>query len=209
MTAAEYRARVATARQHAHHFAKLRNFWRAVVRKRVRQAKEAATRRKARRKPHVVGRNQVRGGSARERLLYAAKVAAKEFRLYYSESGSVYPHLWALTNVPSDSYRSDCSLWFTWLYKTCGLLDPNGGAYGEPVIYTGTLLQGGREVSREFAEKHAGCAVIFGSGTGIHVGMSTGEGPTIYQHGQEPVEGGTFDEFGPGVEVRYRDYLSH
>lgn len=157
------------------------------------------------RKPRHVSPNKVRGGRPEKRLLFAARLAEQHYRHYYSEKGTLTLDF-GITNVPNDSYRSDCSTAFTALYKACGLHDPNNLHYGgDP--YTGTLLEGGKEVSRRFAEYHAGCAVVFGSGTGIHVGMSTGEGPTIIQHGKEPMEGGTFDEFGPGVEVRYRYYL--
>lgn len=202
MTAAEYRQRVASAKRKARHFLGLRNFWRTVVRKRVRQMKAAATGRAARQKPHVVkGKpNTVRGGSPAERLLFAAETAMREARHYYSETGS-YVEGHALTNVPNDSDRSDCSWFYIELYRCCGLPVP---ITTEP-RYTGSILSG-QPVSREYAEKHVGVAVVFGAGTGIHVGMSTGDGPNIIQHGQEPVERGTFDEFGPGTEVRYRKF---
>lgn len=201
MDVAGYRKRLKEGEAKEKHFLGLRNAWRKIVRKRARQLREAIERRKRNNKPHVVGHNKVQGGSPQERLLYAMEVAHREFRHYYSEAGT-WIKGYALTNVPPGSYRSDCSWWFTMVYYACGLKGPNieGG-------YTGTILIEGKEVSRHYAETHAGVAVVFGPGTGFHVGMSTGQGATIYQHGVPEVDTGTFDQFGPGTEVRYRSFL--
>lgn len=216
MTAAEYRAKVKSARREVKHFTKLRNAWRRIVRRRARQAREAAERRKARNKPHVIGNNRVAGGKPRERIAYLCDLALREFRLYYSEQGSWYSRLWAIVNVPSDIWRSDCSSWAMNAYRACGLQRFIKAAdYGNTAGNTTSLAEHGREVSREFAESHAGVAVIFYEGTeclpaqSIHVGLSKGNGTDeIWQHGQEPVEGGTFDEFGEGYGVRYFDFLT-
>lgn len=200
MTVEEYRERLKDGEAKEQHFIAVRNAWRKIVVRRALQLKHARERRAKLAKPHVVGGNRVEGGKAEERLLFAMEYAAKTFRLYYSESGA-WVKGFALTNVPAGEFRSDCSWWYTMIRYACGLQGPSltGG-------YTGTILTEGKAVSRHYAETHTGVAVVFGSGTGIHVGMSTGHGPTIYQHGQEPVETGTFDEFGPGVEVRYRAF---
>lgn len=201
LTVAEYRARLKDARSREKHFIAVRNTWRRIVKHRALQLKEAIERRKARNKPHRIGRNRVAGGNAEERLLYAMELAHRIFRLDYSEEGS-WIKGYGLTNVPAGhGYRTDCSWWYTMLRFACGLKGPSllGG-------YTGTILTEGKEVSRAYAEKHAGVAVVFGSGTGFHVAMSTGQGPTVYQHGVPEVDTGTFDQFGAGTEVRYRSF---
>jgi hypothetical protein len=199
VTVAEYRARVKSARQHERHFIGLGNAWRTIVKRRVLALKHALERRKAKGLPHVVGRNKVVGGKPEARLLFAMEYASKVFRHEYSQSGS-WIKGYALTNVPP-GHRTDCSWWYTMLRYACGLQGPSlsGG-------FTGTILTEGKEVSREYAEHHAGVAVVYGSGTGEHVGMSTGKGPYVYQHGVPEVDTGTFDEFGPGTEVRYRAF---
>jgi hypothetical protein len=200
LTVEEYRARLKDGRAKEKHFIAVRNGWRKIVKKRALQLKHAIERRKAQNKPHVVGKNRVEGGSAEARLLFAMEYAHKVFRLYYSESGT-WIKGFALTNVPSNAYRSDCSWWYTMIRAACGLHGPSldGG-------FTGTILTEGKEVSRRYAETHTGVAVVFGSGTGFHVGMSTGSGPNIFQHGVPEVDTGTFDQFGSGTEVRYRSF---
>jgi hypothetical protein len=200
MTVAEYRKRLKTAQSKEKHFVGLRNAWRKVVKHRTLQLKEALERRKAQNKPHRTGRNQVRGGTPQARLLYAMELAHKVFRLEYSESGS-WVEGFAITNVPPGGHRTDCSWWYTMLRYACDLKGPSiGGGY------TGTILIEGKPCSREHAEKTAGIAVVFGSGTAFHVAMSTGKGPTVYQHGVPEVDTGTFDQFGASTEVRFRTF---
>jgi hypothetical protein len=201
MNVADYRKRLVEGRAKEKHFVAVRNAWRAIVKKRALQLKQAIERRRAQAKPHVAGPNRVIGGTAEARLLFAMEYAHRIFRLEYSEAGS-WVKGYGLTNVPADhGYRTDCSWWYTMLRYACGLKGPSldGG-------YTGTILTEGKEVSRAYAEKHAGVAVVFGSGTGFHVAMSTGKGPTVYQHGVPEVDTGTFDQFGAGTEVRYRSF---
>lgn len=202
LTVAEYRARLKTAKSKEKHFQGLRNKWRAVVKSRTLQLKEKLERRKAKIKPHRNGLNQVLGGSPEERLVYAMEVAHKIFRLEYSEAGT-WVEGYALTNVlPGHGYRTDCSWWYTMLRKACGLQGPSlaGG-------FTGTILTEGKEVTRHYAENHAGVAVVFGSGVGFHVAASVGDGsPATYGHGVPEVDISTFDAFGPGTEVRYRAF---
>lgn len=202
MTVEEYRKRLKTAQSKEKHFIGLRNAWRKVVKHRALQLKEALERRKKNNEPHRMGRNKVRGGTPQARLLYAMELAHKVFRLEYSESGT-WIKGYAITNVsPGGGRRTDCSWWYTMLRYSCGLKGPSidGG-------YTGTILTEGKTVDRAYAESHAGVAVVFGSGTGFHVAMSTGNGPTVYQHGVPEVDTGTFDQFGSGTEVRFRSFL--
>lgn len=189
---------------------KARNLWRGIVRKRGHQLTEVVKRERREAHPHVVTHKlhrdgfhyTVEGGNPADRLLYACRYAHKTARLHYLEGGTYRPGF-ALTNVPTDADRSDCSWWFCELYRICGLRDP---LHGDTTRYTGTILSHGRPVSRRYAEHHTGVAVVFGSGEGFHVGMSTGDGPNIWQHGTPTFRKGTFDEFGPGTEVRYRAF---
>lgn len=202
MDVAEYRARLVAGKSKELHFSKVRNAWRVIVKRRALQLKHAIERRKAQSKPHVVGKNKVVGGHAEERLAFAMEYAHKIFRLEYSEAG-VWTKGFGLTNVPGGKgFRTDCSWWYTMLRYACGLLGPSltGG-------FTGTILTEGKEVSRHYAEHHAGVAVVFGSGDGFHVAMSLGDGtPTTYGHGVPEVDISTFDAFGSGTEVRYRSF---
>jgi len=202
MTIEQYRRRLAEARIKEKRFHAIRNAWRGIVVKRSLALKHAIQRRKKRARPHVVGKNKVVGGHAEERLLFAMRYAKKVFRLEYSQDGD-WVKGYALTNVPTPppQLRTDCSWWYTMLRYACGLQGPslNGG-------YTGTILTEGKTVSRYYAEKHAGVAVVFGTGTAFHVGISTGDGPNIYQHGTSDIHTGTFDQFGSTTEVRYRAF---
>lgn len=202
MTIEEYRKRLAEAKVKEKRFHAIRNAWRKIIVKRRLALQHALERRKKRAKPHVVGKNKVAGGSAEERLLFAMQYANKVFRLEYSQPGN-WLKGYALTNVPAPppQHRTDCSWWYTMVRYACGVQGPSlaGG-------FTGTILTEGKTVSRAYAEKHAGVAVVFGSGTAFHVGISTGDGPNIYQHGTSDIHTGTFDQFGSGTEVRYRAF---
>jgi len=197
LTVKEYRAKLKDGKSKMKHFAVLHNAWRKIVKRRYLRWKDA---KKADSSPRVVGDNKVIGGKAEERLLYAMEYAHRTFRLYYSESGT-WTKGFGLTNVPSDAFRSDCSWWYTMLRYACGLQGPSlsGG-------FTGTILSEGKIVTRGYAEKHVGVAVVYGSGDGFHVGSSTGDGPNVFQHGVPEVDTGTFDQFGAGTEVRYRAF---
>jgi hypothetical protein len=202
ITVEEYRKRLVEGRSKAKRFAKLRNAWRRIVKRRALQLTEAIERRKKLRKPHRVGPNMVRGGTAEERLLFAMRLAHKIFRLEYSEAGT-WVTGYGLTNVPAGrGYRTDCSWWGTMLRYACGVKGPSlTGAY------TGSILEEGREVSRRYAETHTGVFVIFGSGTGFHAALTAGNGTSlIYQHGVPEVDTGTIDQFGAGTEVRFRAF---
>jgi hypothetical protein len=208
--AAKRRLREAQHREESAPTRRIRNEWKGIVRKREHQLTEVVRRHRREEHPHVVTHKHrpgglhftVEGGTPTERLLYACRYAHKTARLHYLEGGD-YTHGFALTNVPSDIDRSDCSWWYCELFAACGLRDP---LEGDTTRFTGSILEKGRPVSRRYAETHVGVAVVFGSGVGFHVGMSTGTGPNIWQHGTPTFRKGTFDEFGPGVEVRYRAF---
>lgn len=199
---AEYRKRLKDGQAKEKHFVAVRNAWRRIVKHRALQLQEAIERRKKLNKPHRVGRNKIRGGSAEERLVYAMQLAHKIFRLEYSEAGSWIADF-GLTNVAAGKdYRTDCSWWNTVLRLACGLKGPSlaGGN-------TESILREGKEVTRHYAEHHAGVSVVFGSGGGFHVALSLGDGtPTTYGHGVPEVDISTFDAFGAGTEVRYRAF---
>lgn len=209
----EARRRLREAQHHEEHSPtrRIRNEWKGRVRKREHQLGEVLKRERVAHKPHVVEHAKrdggfhftIEGGSPTERLLYACRYAHKTARLHYLEGG-VYFHGYALTNVPSDEDRSDCSWWYCELFAACGLRDPLEGL---TIRFTGSILEKGRPVSRRYAETHTGVAVVFGSGSGFHVGMSVGNSSTeIWQHGTPTFRKGTFDQFGPGTEVRYRAF---
>lgn len=147
--------------------------------------------------PHVTN-GHVIGGSPEERLTFSSHYAQKHWHDYYSETGA-YDEAHSLDNADHDGKRRDCSWWYLEDRRICGLstlsLEPR---------YTGSILGNGHSVSRAYAETHVGVAVVYGSGTGFHVGKSTGHGPFTWEHGTPTLNAGHFDEFGPGTEVRYR-----
>jgi hypothetical protein len=147
--------------------------------------------------PHVTN-GHVIGGSPEERLNFSSHYAHKHWSDYYSETGA-YDEAHSLDNARHDGKRRDCSWWYLEDRRACGLKTINV----EP-RFTGSILDKGRVVSRAYAETHVGVAVVYGSGTGFHVGKSTGHGPFTWEHGTPTLNAGHFDEFGAGTEVRYR-----
>lgn len=79
----------------------------------------------------------------------------------------------------------DCSEAVTLLCRWAGLQDPNGMGYGG-YGFTGTLLQ---HLPHYPSAKDAdvGALVVFGGGTGHHVGMvlEPGTDPLLFSHGSE------------------------
>lgn len=154
--------------------------------------------------PNVKG-NKVRGGTEGERLrkallTAAAKCAGGSRRNFYAQAGA-YSCNYALTGEPY-GYRSDCSQFGAAIYKACKLGDPNNTGFTSG--YTGTLESHGRGVSREYARKHPGCAVLFGShGATHHVEWSLGDGTEhTVGHGSAPVDLGSFDLLSGPVQFR-------
>lgn len=205
LTVEQYRARLVAGKAKEKHFLAVHNAWRSIVKKRALQLQHAIERRKSLNKPHIVGSGadlHIEGGTAPERLLFAMEYAYKVFRHEYSEAGS-WVKGWGLTNVPAGhGYRTDCSWWGTMLRYACRVKGPSltGG-------YTGSILLEGKQVTRRYAETHAGVFVIFGSGTGFHAALTAGDGTSlVYQHGVPEVDKGTIDQFGAGTEVRFRAF---
>lgn len=147
--------------------------------------------------PHV-SNGHVIGGSPEERLNFSSHYAQKHWHDYYSEEGS-YDEAHSLDNANFSGRRRDCSWWYLEDRRACGLptisIEPR---------FTGSILDQGRIVSREYAESHIGVAVVYGSGSGFHVGKSTGHGPFTWEHGTPTLNAGHFDEFGPSTQVQYR-----
>jgi hypothetical protein len=150
--------------------------------------------------------NKVSGGTPAQRLKAcmlrsAANCAAGKRRNFYSQAGS-----WDVDHcLTGEQYgdRSDCSSWFTSVYKSCGLDDPNGTRYSGG--YTGTLGNHGKSITRSEATKTAGAAILFGYAPYHHVEMAIGDGTTgTIGHGSAAVDRGTFDLLG-GPKA-YRKY---
>lgn len=182
------------------------HYWREKERKaylrrhHFRVALKRALKKLARRGPRVVkigGKLRVVGGTESERLAFSSTYARKHWHDYYEEDGA-YEEDHALDNADFEGKRRDCSEYFYEDRRVCGI--PTRKT--EP-RYTKTIVEGGREVSRHYAECHVGVAVIFGDGGGFHVGKTTGHGPFVWQHGTPELSVGHFDEFGSGTTVRY------
>jgi len=149
--------------------------------------------------------NHATGGTPRERLkavalASAAACASGKRPNFYSQPGS-----WNVDRVitgESSGMRSDCSQWFTSVYKACGLEDPNGTGYTGG--YTGTLVAQGKRISE--SELQPGDAIIYGSGTGFHVEMYVGPGNKTIGHGSAPIDPGVINLTGNG-DYRCYSYL--
>lgn len=155
--------------------------------------------------PRLVAPNKVEGGTVPERFVFMAHKAVEDAREFYGEAGEEDPDAWAVTNVASDKYRSDCSKWSQNSAKVIQVPDPTGQNFGP--MFTGTVVDNCKQVDRAYAESHPGTAVLFGSGTAFHMGLSLGSGDALVQHGVPPVEYGTFGQFGAGTQVRYFKFL--
>jgi hypothetical protein len=175
--------------------------WRVIVDKRDLALKELLSE-----KPHCTSANVVEGGGVVERFRFTAHRAVERARDYYSETGSLCATPWAITNVPDDSYRSDCSSWSQVVAKTIQVPDPTGVDFGW--MYTGTVVEKCKRVDQAYAEQNPGTAVLFGDGDAFHMGLSMGHEDLLVQHGVPPVEWGTFGQFGPGTEVRFYAFLT-
>jgi hypothetical protein len=147
--------------------------------------------------------NKVVGGTWRQRLQLAMLTSAKNCASgvrhnFYSQGG--YWDIKHCITGPTPGHRDDCSSWFTSVYWTCNLADPNGKNYGWG--FTGTIVDNWKQISRAEARNTPGAAVIFGSGVGHHVEMAIGDGTEhTIGHGSGPVDMGTFNLL-PG-EVRF------
>jgi hypothetical protein len=148
--------------------------------------------------------NAASGGSRRDRLhvvalASAAACAEGHRRNFYSQAGR-----WDVEHcITGEAYgeRSDCSSWFTSVYHSAGLADPNRNGYGGG--YTGTLGTGGKSISRGALK--AGDAVLYGTAPFHHVEMFTGPGDQTIGHGSPPVDRGVVNLL-PGP-IAFRTYL--
>lgn len=149
--------------------------------------------------------NKVTGGTPRQRLqaamlASAAACASGKRPNFYSQAGA-----WDIDHCITgerSGERSDCSSWFTSVYKSCGLPDPNGADYSGG--YTGTLGAHGRPISR--SELDSGDAILFGTAPFHHVEMKLGRGGTAtIGHGSAPVDRGVVDLL-PGPKA-YRSFV--
>lgn len=204
MTEGEAKRSLEAARQRSLRYAKLRNLWRTKVRRRLHRLRYIRSH-----GPRFRG-NRVQGGTLEERIAYLFEHAPPLFRLFYSESGAFAVEPWAIHNVPTDTWRSDCSAWARIVIPTVqaigGILAAAMGAGA--FFYTGWVVANCQEVSRQYAETHIGTAVVYGSGTGFHMGLSRAQGNATIEHGTANLDYGTFDEFGTGTQVRYYKFLT-
>jgi hypothetical protein len=155
--------------------------------------------------PFQKGENSVKGGKPRDRIKFAALLSARDCAIgdrhnFYQQEGT-----WDVNHcLTGEAYgeRSDCSSWFTSVYKTCGLPDPNGENFSAG--YTGTLGTHGKWISR--SQLQPGDAILFGTAPFHHVELYIGEGKTI-GHGSAPVNQGIVDLFGVGYPQEYRTFV--
>jgi hypothetical protein len=131
--------------------------------------------------------NTVTGGTPRQRVVAAAHRSAYLHAMgkrpsFYSQDGG-----WDVAHGitgESRGKRSDCSQWYTAMFHSAGLPDPNGNGYSGG--YTGTLAAHGRYISR--SELRPGDAVLYGPAPHHHIEMYTGPGETTIGHGSPPVD---------------------
>ncbi len=201
MTEAAAKAQLELRRREARRYAKLRNLYRRLV---VRSAQRLRDiQRRLRKRVRFEGNVVVGGSSLEEQVAYYADHAPAVFRLEYSESGSFYSEAWAVHNVPNYGFRTDCSSCArTAIVDTFKLKlafpDPAGG------FFTGSAVDQGAEVDAAYASSHPLTAVVYGDGTGFHMGLSLGDGSELtFEHGTADLDIGHFQEFGPGTTVRF------
>jgi cell wall-associated NlpC family hydrolase len=134
--------------------------------------------------------NKATGGTPRQRIVAAARMAAKlhatgKRHSFYSQPGK-WTVDYGITGEPL-GYRSDCSQFVTSMYHAAGLPDPNGTDYTGG--YTGTLAEHGKYISR--ADLKAGDLVLYGPAPHHHVELYVGPGDDTIGHGSPPVDRGT------------------
>jgi hypothetical protein len=112
--------------------------------------------------------NRVIDGTPKERLKFAAYYSDIHSSVYYSQVGREDIHHGL--NGPPPGARYDCSSWFTSIYWSCGLPDPNGGDYtpGE-TMFTGSLGENGKRIAEH--ELDTGDAILYGHAPFHHVEM--------------------------------------
>jgi hypothetical protein len=149
--------------------------------------------------------NRVTGGTPTERII-AAMEASRELsasgrrRDRYSQSGN-WTVGYGITGEPK-GYRTDCSQWFTSMYWSAGLPDPNGLNYSGG--FTGTLGAHGEPITQ--GELEPGCAILYGPPPHHHVEMFRGPGVRTIGHGTPPVDYGTVYQV--AGERSFRRYIA-
>lgn len=119
--------------------------------------------------------------SKRDKVVHWAKWGVSfEPSIHYSEA--VDRDDWLTKRAGLLPLVTDCSGFATACYKWAGADDPNGLGYKQ-LGYTGTLLSHMKVVSRP----KPGDLVVYGPGTGHHVGIvvEAGSDPLTVSHGQE------------------------
>jgi hypothetical protein len=204
MTEAAAKRSLEVARRRAARFRHLRNLWRVKVRRRAKRLKQVRAD-----QPHLNG-NLVEGGNIGQRVAYLFEVAPPIFRLYYSEAGKFATFRWAAHNVDADEWRSDCSSWCrnVALCVSAGSLPALDAIAAGTAVYTGWFIDNCLEVDRRYAETYIGTAVVYGDGTGFHMGLSRADGEATVEHGTPNLDYGTFNEFGAGTTVRFFKFLT-
>lgn len=120
--------------------------------------------------PHIAEHNpnKVIDGTPKDRLKFAAYYSDIHSSLYYSQVGREDIHH-GLTGPPPGA-RYDCSSWFTSMYWSCGLPDPNGGNYASgETMFTGSLGENGVKIAEH--ELDTGDAILYGTAPFHHVEM--------------------------------------
>lgn len=129
--------------------------------------------------------NRVTGGTARDRIVFAAKEALRlhdngqRKSFYLKDASKPFTAEKAITGEPS-GYRSDCSQWVIGIFWSAGLKAPDGGDYKSG--WTGTLVANSDKVSSPLP----GDLCFYGSGSMSHVELYIGDGKTI-GHGSTPI----------------------
>ena len=162
-------------------------------------------------KVKVVG-NKVTGGTKMQRVIAGAMAAASLYysgkrKSFYSQAGENQFDL-GITGEKR-GMRSDCSQFVVSMHKSAGAPDPCEGDYSPSKLhYTGTLMKGGRYVSRQ--QLRPGGVVLYGNYPHFHteIWVGNGDGKTTYAelarqghphrdrtvgHGSPPVDFGDID----------------
>jgi hypothetical protein len=151
--------------------------------------------------------NEVRGGTARQRLRAALLTAMHNYQVgqqpgYYSQTGLERLYHKMLIGMPY-GHIFDCSTFADGIYACCDLKDPSATDYHEG--YTGTEGAHGKEVPADLAK--IGDLVLYGPFPHHHVEVVLDPAKqTTVGHGSPPIDLGTFNLFGDNDYI-VRSYL--
>ncbi len=158
----------------------------------------------------VVEGNKVRGGTRRQRLKVAQKVAVANCASgkqnnYYSMYGGPRDYDHTLAGYAYGRIW-DCSTYGDGVYLCCGLEAPSGPNTPTAGGYTGTQGANGRIVKE--SEAKTGDLVLYGAYPHHHVEIvDDPDQRTTTGHGSSPIDAGIFDLFGDGNYI-IRRYLN-